>query len=200
MHSGKVGPVSDSHREYLGDVLTSAQHLLHLINDILDLSKVESGMMTFVGESVDLAELFDEIRDMFAPAAAGRQVTVERDISAEVGRVMADRARLKQILANYVSNAIKFGHDGATVTIRAFAEGADEFRIEVADQGPGIAAADLPKLFVEFQQLDSGAAKAHQGTGLGLALTRQLVEAQGGRVGVRSTLGSGSVFFAVLPK
>lgn len=97
-----------------------------------------------------------------------------------------------------MSNAIKFSAEGGRVVLRAMPEGADHFRLEVEDRGIGIAAADLPRLFVDFQQLDAGFAKRYQGTGLGLALTRRLVQAQGGTVGVRSALGVGSVFFVVL--
>jgi CheY-like chemotaxis protein len=111
-----------------------------------------------------------------------------------------DPARLKQVLYNYLSNALKFTSSGGLVTVRASPEGADFFRLEVHDTGSGIQPRDLSKLFVEFQQLDTGATKKHAGTGLGLALTKRIVEAQGGSVGVRSTPGVGSVFHAVLPR
>ncbi|HEX5371369.1 MAG TPA: response regulator, partial [Aquabacterium sp.] len=111
-----------------------------------------------------------------------------------------DPGRLKQVLYNYLSNAIKFTPEGGCVTVRAFPEGPQHFRLEVEDTGIGIAAADLPRLFVDFQQLDAGHSKQHPGTGLGLALTRRLVEAQGGQVGVRSTPGVGSVFHVVLQR
>src|SRR5207237_809846 len=116
------------------------------------------------------------------------------------GPVALDPARLKQVLYNYLSNALKFTPSGGLVTVRASPEGADFFRLEVHDTGSGIEPQDLPRLFVEFQQLDTGATKKHAGTGLGLALTKRIVEAQGGSVGVRSTPGVGSVFHAVLPR
>jgi signal transduction histidine kinase len=109
-----------------------------------------------------------------------------------------DAARLKQVLYNYLSNAIKFSPEGSRVTVRALPEGDRRFRLEVEDTGIGVAPADIERLFVEFQQLDAGLNKQHQGTGLGLALTRRLVEAQGGTIGVTSTPGVGSVFYAVL--
>ena len=108
-----------------------------------------------------------------------------------IDRVTLDPARLKQVLYNYLSNAIKFTNDGGHVQVRARPEGPDMFRLEVEDDGIGIAENDLGRLFVEFQQLDAGAAKRHSGTGLGLALTKRIVEAQGGSVGVRSTPGPG---------
>src|SRR5205823_4616556 len=100
----------------------------------------------------------------------------------------------------FISNALKFTRAGGIVEVRALAEGPDHLRLEVEDTGPGIAPQDLGRLFVEFQQLEAGAAKEHAGTGLGLALTRRLAESQGGSVGVRSTLGKGSVFHAILPR
>jgi len=111
-----------------------------------------------------------------------------------------DAARFKQMLYNYVSNALKFTPDGGRVSVRVSPEGEGAFRIEVEDTGIGIAPGDLGRLFVEFQQLDGGASKQHAGTGLGLALTKRMIEAQRGSVGVRSTVGAGSVFHAVMPR
>jgi CheY-like chemotaxis protein/anti-sigma regulatory factor (Ser/Thr protein kinase) len=135
----------------------------------------------------------------FAPDSSRRGIEVRVDVADDVATVVADSRRLRQVLLNYFSNAMKFTGDGGRVALRAQREGRDAFRVEVEDTGLGIAAADIPRLFVEFQQLDSGTTKQHQGTGLGLALTRRLVEAQGGTVGVESTLGKGSRFYAVLP-
>jgi signal transduction histidine kinase len=114
--------------------------------------------------------------------------------------VVIDPSRLKQVLYNYLSNAIKFTPEGGHVTIRVAPQDADHFRLEVEDSGIGIPPQDMERLFVEFQQLDASVSKKYQGTGLGLALTRRIAEAQGGRVGVRSTPGQGSTFFAVLPR
>jgi CheY-like chemotaxis protein len=121
-------------------------------------------------------------------------------VDSEIGEVVLDPSRLKQVLYNYVSNALKFTLEGGTVAIRALGATSDTFRLEVSDTGIGISEADLGRLFVEFQQLDSGTTKRHAGTGLGLALTKRIVEAQGGSVGVKSVLGSGSVFHAILPR
>jgi PAS domain S-box-containing protein len=199
MHDAKVGPVSPSHREFLGDILSSARHLLQLINDVLDLSKIEAGRMVFRQEPVDLPRLCGEVRDILRSLAAARRIAIAVAVSPAVGEVFADPARLKQLLYNYLSNAIKFTGEGGRIELRVLPEGAAAFRIEVEDTGIGIAAEDLPRLFVEFQQLDAGAAKSFGGTGLGLAIARRLVEAQGGRVGVVSTPGRGSTFSAVLP-
>jgi len=122
------------------------------------------------------------------------------DLDPALGELRVDGSRLKQVLFNFLSNALKFTPAGGHVTVRARPEGERCFRIEVEDSGIGIAPADQQRLFVDFQQLDSGTAKRHEGTGLGLALTRRLVEAQGGSVGLRSTPGVGTVFHAVLDR
>jgi signal transduction histidine kinase len=114
--------------------------------------------------------------------------------------VFSDPARLKQVLYNYLSNAIKFGPPGSHVRVRVQVQDAERFRIEVHDGGPGIRSEDQARLFVEFEQLDASPGKHHPGTGLGLALTKRIVEAQGGQVGVESEPGRGSVFHAVLPR
>jgi PAS domain S-box-containing protein len=200
MHRGKVGPVSAVHKEYLGDILASSQHLLQLINDVLDLTKVESGKMEFRPERVDLATLVDAVRDTLRVLSANQGLQIETEIDPESTAAVVDPARVKQILFNYLSNAIKFTPPGGRVLVRISAEGPDMVRLDVEDTGVGIPADQLQKLFVEFEQLDSGTTKQHQGTGLGLALSKRLVEAQGGRVAVRSTPGKGSTFSAILPR
>jgi protein-histidine pros-kinase len=200
MHDGKLGPVSERHREFLGDILTSSRHLLQLINDVLDLAKVEAGKMEFRPEPVDLGSVGAEVRDGLRSLAEARRIAVTVSVDPSLGEVVTDPARLRQVLYNYLSNALKFTSEGGRVEIRIGPDGAERFRLEVEDTGIGIAPADVPRLFKEFQQLDSGSAKRHGGTGLGLALTRRLVEAQGGNVGVASRPGEGSVFFAVLPR
>jgi PAS domain S-box-containing protein len=198
LHSGFVKPDSPKHQEFLGHIGTSGRHLLQLINDVLDLSKVESGKFEFFPEPVDLAVVLQEAQAILHTASLRKDIVISTEIDAGLADLKLDPARLKQVLYNYLSNAIKFTSAGGHVSVRAMGEGPDHFRVEVADTGIGISAADLPRLFSEFQQLDAGYSKQHQGTGLGLALTRRLVEAQGGQVGVRSTVGEGSVFFVVL--
>jgi PAS domain S-box-containing protein len=197
---GRVPPDSPKHHEFLGDVLKSARHLLQLINDILDLAKVESGRIDFRPETIELDAVIGEVRDVVRGIAATRGTTIEMTIDPAVGPVTLDPARLKQILYNFLSNAVKFAPDHGRVSIRVRPEDDNLFRLEVEDNGIGIPMEDLPRLFVEFQQLDSSTAKRFQGTGLGLALTRRIVEAQGGWVGVTSEVGVGSTFYAVLPR
>jgi len=203
LQRGVVRPESPKHQEYLGHIGTSGRHLLQLINDVLDLSKVESGKFEFSPEPVQLPQLVSEVMGILQGAALRKQIVMQADIHQELGQpgaLVLDPVRLKQVLYNYLSNAIKFTPEAGHVSVRAMPEGATRFRLEVEDTGIGIAQADLGRLFGEFQQLDSGYAKQHQGTGLGLALTRRLVEAQGGSVGVRSQLGEGSVFHLVLER
>jgi len=200
LHDGKVGPIGANQKEYLSDILTSADHLLQLINDVLDLSKVESGKLEFQPETVNLAKLITEVRNILQPLAVGKHLTISVEVADALAQVVIDPAKLKQILYNYLSNAIKFTPEDGRITVRAHAtENPADFRLEVEDTGIGIMADEVAKLFIAFQQLDSSTAKKHQGTGLGLALTKKIVEAQGGRVGVRSARGQGSVFFAILP-
>ena len=198
LHAGLVKPDSPKHHEFLGHIATSGRHLLQLINDVLDLSKVEAGKFDFYPEAVNLPTLLQEVQDVLQTASLRKGIEISVDIDPGLTDLWLDPARLKQVLYNYLSNAIKFTGAGGQVAVRAMAEGDDHLRIEVADTGIGISAADLPRLFTEFLQLDAGYSKQHQGTGLGLALTRRLVQAQGGQVGVRSSLGTGSVFFVVL--
>ncbi len=200
MHKGRAGPLNAEQKEYLGDILVSSRHLLQLINDVLDLAKVEAGKMEFHPEGIDLAKLYGEVRDTIRGIAAERRIVIEADIDPMVTGIQLDPAKLKQVLYNYLSNAIKFSHEHGVVKVRIMAESQDRFRIDVEDVGDGIRPEDMPRLFVEFQQLDSSPSKKHAGTGLGLAFTKRIVEAQGGSVLASSVFGSGSIFSAILPR
>jgi signal transduction histidine kinase len=200
MYTGEVGTVSDEQKEYLGDILSSARHLLQLINDVLDLAKVEAGKMTFHPEAVDLEKLVSEVCDILRPLAAHKRIFIEAAVDSTLTGVTVDPSKFKQVLYNYLSNAIKFTPDEGHVIVRIKPQGENSFILEVEDSGMGIQPEDIGRLFVEFQQLDASRAKKYQGTGLGLALTKRIIEAQGGRVGVRSTPGQGSTFFASLPR
>ncbi|MDB6000300.1 MAG: sensor hybrid histidine kinase, partial [Rhizobacter sp.] len=200
LHSGAVPVESPKNREFLGHIGTSGRHLLQLINDVLDLSKVESGKFEFFPEPVNLVSLVNEANDILHTSIQRKSLAVSVDIDPTLTDIVVDAGRLKQALYNYLSNAIKFTPESGWVAVRASAEGPAHFRIEVEDNGIGISEADMARLFTEFQQLDAGYGKQHPGTGLGLALTRKLVQAQGGSVGVRSTEGVGSVFHLVLAR
>jgi signal transduction histidine kinase len=200
LHAGRVGPLTDTQVEYLGDVLLSSRHLLQLINDVLDLAKVEAGKTELQLENVDLARVASEARDILRGLAAEKRIDLTIDVAPELPAVRADARLLKQILYNYLSNAIKFTPDRGKVQLRIRPASGASFVIEVEDSGIGIDADDLQRLFVEFQQLDSSSVKQYPGSGLGLALTKRIVEAQGGTVGVVSVLGKGSTFRAELPR
>jgi PAS domain S-box-containing protein len=197
MHDGKLGSVTEEHKEVLGDILTSARHLLHLINDILDLSKVEAGRMEFRPEPGRIESLVYEVCDVMRPLAERKRIVLTVETASDLTAVI-DLSKFKQILYNYLSNAVKFTPQGGKVAVRVTREPNSWFRLEVEDTGVGIAPQEIARLFQEFQQLPNNR-NADQGTGLGLALTRHIVEAQGGSVAVRSVPGSGSVFSAVLP-
>ena len=196
---GEVGPLGPQQLDFLADIHTSGKHLLRLINDVLDLSKVEAGKLDFDAEPIELEAVIGEVAGVVRSVASAKGIVPSVQIDPSIGIVNVDPSRLKQVLYNYLSNAFKFSKPGGAVEILAERYGEGEFWLAVRDHGNGIAPADLKRLFVDFEQLDLGRGKAHGGTGLGLALTRRLVEAQGGRVGVDSTLGEGSTFFAILP-
>ena len=200
MADARYGPLPKKYQDFAKVMNASAKHLLQLINDILDLAKVESGKIDFQPEPVDLAVVVGEATSIVTGLAAKRNIQVTVDVDRSLGRVQLDPMRLKQVLYNYLSNAIKFTPEGGRVTLRVRPDGKTYFRIEVEDTGIGIRPEDEHRLFIEFQQLDASTAKKFPGSGLGLALTKRLVEAQGGTVGVRSVSGSGSTFFATLPQ
>jgi PAS domain S-box-containing protein len=197
LYDRKLGQLSEDQVDVMGDILTSARHLLQLINDILDLSKVEAGHMEFRPERSAIAQLLFEVRDVVRPLADKKNLHLATEVPGDLVANL-DPGRFKQVLYNYLSNAVKFTADGGRITVRIARQGDSSLRVDVEDTGIGIAADEMPRLFQEFSQLPNSR-KAEQGTGLGLALTRHIVEAQGGNVAVRSTLGHGSVFSAVLP-
>ena len=193
------GPINDKQQEYVKNILTSGRHLLSLINDILDLSKVESGKMELELSTFSLRESLDASLMMLKEKSLKGDVCLRMELTQEADtNIVADQRKLKQILFNLVSNAVKFTPGGGTVEVTATRDG-DFIEITVADTGLGIKAEDIPKLFQAFTQLESVYTKGFEGTGLGLALTRQLVELHGGRIWVESTFGVGSRFIFTVP-
>lgn len=200
IHDGRVGPVTTTQQEYLADVLTSASHLLRIVNDLLDLTKVEAGKMIFVAGDVDVDLVVREVCDSLRPMSAERGVGINYVVEPRVRHVVGDAHRLKQVLYNYIANALRFAPRNDTVAVRVTPDGDDCFRVVVEDTGPGIAAADLPRLFKRYEQGSHNTGSGREGTGLGLALTRRIVEAQGGYAGVTTEPGKGAAFFAVFPR
>ncbi|MEO5742189.1 MAG: ATP-binding protein [Vicinamibacterales bacterium] len=200
MADERLGPMPPKYAEFSSLILKSAGHLLQLINDILDLAKVESGKIDLKPERVDLAAVVEDVSSIAEGLARQRDIRIETEVAPEIGDVHLDPNRLKQVLYNYLSNAIKFSREHGRIAARVRPDGPDHFCIEVQDWGIGINENDINRLFVEFQQLDASSAKHYKGTGLGLALTKRIVEAQGGSVGVRTESGRGSTFYAKLPR
>jgi PAS domain S-box-containing protein len=196
---GKPGVLNAKQLEYLSVILSSGRHLLQLINDVLDLSKVEAGRMELHAESFGVLEAIDEVVTVVSEAARKKRIAIERQIGPELGRVTLDRQKFVQVLCNLLSNAVKFTDENGKVTIIGDRPADAFFRVQVCDTGIGIRPEDLGSLFVEFQQLDSGTTRRYGGTGLGLALTKRIVEFQGGTITVASEPGRGSTFAVTLP-
>ena len=193
------GPINDKQQEYVNNILSSGRHLLALINDILDLSKVEAGKMELELNDFPLQELLDASVMMLKERAFKGGITLHLDLAPEADlHIVADQRKLKQILFNLLSNAVKFTPEGGRVNVSAVRDG-NFIEITVADSGLGIKDEDIPKLFQSFTQLESVYTKKFEGTGLGLALTRQLVELHGGRIWVKSEFGTGSRFIFTIP-
>jgi len=199
MIDGKPGALNPKQSEYLGDILNSGRHLLQLINDVLDLAKVEAGKMELNLEEFSLSRAIEEVRAVAKPMAQKKGIRIGVDIEAGLGLVLLDQQKFKQVLYNLLSNGIKFTDDGGLVDIMAMGVEGGCFRLSVRDSGIGIRDEDLGRLFREFEQLETGAARRYEGTGLGLALTRKLVELQSGTISVESRIGEGSTFTVTLP-
>jgi signal transduction histidine kinase/DNA-binding response OmpR family regulator len=191
------GETADTRQVYLRTIHDSGAHLLALINDILDLAKVEAGRMDLYLEEVDAPEIVGGVVATIQPLAERKHITVAA-LSDDGLRLTADAGKVKQILYNLLSNAIKFTPEGGLVTIRTSAAG-EIIRFSVTDTGIGIAEQDQERVFHEFQQVDGAASRHYEGTGLGLALTRRFAELHGGRIWLESRLGHGSTFHVEIP-
>ena len=191
------GDINDRQEEYLRDIHGSGQHLLELINEILDLSKVEAGGMKLEYSSIELGPLLDEAASMLRERAVAHGITVIVEVPAEIGPVYTDVLRLKQVVLNLMTNAVKFTADGGSVIVRAIRRAA-EIEITVTDNGIGVPEDDRERIFESFQQGGRGSSR-EEGTGLGLTLSRRIVELLGGRMWLESEVGVGSTFGFSLP-
>ncbi|HEX7971758.1 MAG TPA: HAMP domain-containing sensor histidine kinase [Thiobacillus sp.] len=191
------GPLNADQMEYLGDVNHAGQLLLRLINDVLDLAKVEAGRLELFYESFPIAQTIREAATALRGAAEKKGLTIQLNLPPDLGLISADQIRLKQVLFNLLSNAVKFTDRGGVNVSAAIEDG--QLHIAIADTGIGIKPEDMQKIFVEFSQVDASHARRHEGTGLGLALSRRLVETHGGRIWLESQFGTGSVFHVLLP-
>jgi signal transduction histidine kinase len=191
------GDVNDKQAEYLDDILSSGNHLLSLINDVLDLSKVEAGQVELDIAPFSLREALERGVVMVRERATRGGVEISTELASDLDIVQGDERRVRQVIFNLLTNAVKFTPDGGKIVV-ASSQVDREVRVSVTDTGPGIAPEDHERIFAEFQQTDVGL-KQREGTGLGLALSTRLVELHGGRIWVESELGHGSRFLFTLP-
>lgn len=191
------GTLNADQLEYLGDIHNAGQLLLRLINDVLDLAKVEAGRMELFYEIFPIAQTVRETVTALRGAAEKKGLAIKVSLPPDLGLITADQIRFKQILFNLLSNAVKFTDRGGVV-VSGSIEG-DRLHVAVADTGIGMRPEDMGRIFVEFSQVDASHARRYEGTGLGLALTKRLVEAHGGRIWLDSQFGEGSTFHISLP-
>ena len=192
-----AGQLNDKQKRFVHHIKQGSGHLLQLINDILDLSKIEAGQLEFHCEAFEIGEALPEVLSTIRPLAMAKHITVQEKIESELG-VFADRVRFKQILYNLLSNAVKFTPKDGRIDIEC-SEKADSVCVSVADTGIGIRPEDQKLVFEEFRQVEVSHANTQEGTGLGLAITKRLVEQQGGKISLESELGKGSRFTVTLP-
>ena len=196
---GEQGSVPDAeHRSLLQIALNNCERLVRIINDILDVSKIESGNLPLHKKAVNIAELIRQAVDVVGGPAHNAGVRIDVKLPGDLRPVMVDQDRIVQALVNLLSNAVKFAPGGSTVSVAALA-GAQAVTVSVSDEGEGIAPENLNRLFRKFQQVDSSSSRRKGGTGLGLAITKAIVEQHGGRIFVDSELNKGTRFSIVLP-
>jgi len=193
----KPGKLNAKQTEYLNDILNSGRHLLQLINDVLDLSKIDAGRMEVFPETFSLSKAVEEVCAVISPMAKRKNIAIRTEIAPTVESVTLDQQKFRQVLYSLASNAVKFADDRSHVDIVAGLHESNRLRLQV--RGIGIKPKDIEKLFVEFQQIDSGTARRYEGTGLGLAVTKKIVELQKGAITVESEPGKGSLFTVILP-
>ena len=193
-----VGSLNEKQRRFVHHIQTDSEHLLGLINDVLDLSRIEAGGLVIRTETLSLQTAINEAVNAIRPQASGKQVAVREDTDSRIPHVIADSLRLRQILYNLLSNGVKFTDPGGEVVVTATVD-EDFVQITVADTGLGISSEECGRIFDKFYQVGYTTAGVRQGTGLGLTICKQLVEAQCGKIWVESEPGKGSRFHFTLP-
>ena len=212
LHQGLAGPLNPEQKKQIGMVLGSSRHLLTLVNDVLDLTKIEAGDLQVSFKPFAVSDALQRCRELLMPLAERKNLRLEVRIAPEVGQIVNDRRRVEQVLINLVGNGIKFTDKGQVVVLAdllppghknggrlAANHSGPVVRIQVVDSGIGMRPEDLGKLFNAFRQLDSGLNRQHEGTGLGLVICEQLLRAMGGDIAVQSQWGAGSTFTVTLP-
>jgi signal transduction histidine kinase len=196
--SGRLGELTPEQRNMVSMMERNTQNLIELVNDLLDASKLESGTMKLEPSQVELRGLIEELREQMLPLAAEKGIALEDSIPEDLPALRADRPKLRRVLVNLISNALKFTPKGGRVGVSAQREGA-MVRASVSDTGVGIPEEDVQDIFDKYAQARSRATRSEKGTGLGLYITRQLVELHGGKIEVRSEVGRGSTFSFTIP-
>ena len=196
--SGRLGELTPEQKNMVAMMERNAQSLIELVNDLLDASKLESGTMRLDVTSIDLRALVDELRETMEPLVREKGLTLEEAMPTDLPLVEADRAKLRRVLVNLISNAIKFTGRGGEISVRAVREDG-QVKVAISDTGVGIAPEDVARLFDKYEQARSRATRGEKGTGLGLYITKQLVELHGGEIKVESEVGKGSTFSFTLP-
>lgn len=203
MLEGMAGTMAEQQKEYLTDIYDSGKHLLLLIDDILDLSKVETGKMELELSEFNLKDLIEGSLVMFKEKAMKHNIKVKAEVEKGISTIIADERKIKQVMFNLLSNAMKFTPDGGSVFVRARllkdTDSLDFIEITVEDTGIGISPDDQKRLFQPFHQLEIALSKKYPGTGLGLAICKRIVELHGGKIWVESEVGKGSRFSFVIP-
>jgi len=194
---GIYGDAPEKMRNVLERIQTNGKHLLGLINDVLDLSKIEAGQLVLSLNDYSIKDMMQGVYVAVEPLAGNKKLNFKLEVPPDLPPARGDERRLSQVLLNLVGNAIKFTDTGEVAMKASAANGS--YTVAVRDTGPGIAEADQAKIFEEFQQSESTHTKAKGGTGLGLAIAKRIVEMHGGRLWVESTLGNGSTFFFTIP-
>jgi hypothetical protein len=194
----RVGPLNDEQKKQLNMVKNSSQHLLALINDVLDISKIEAGQLQLVNEEINLPQIIEKALLSVRPLAESKGIELKYKVSPNINSVMGDNRRVEQILLNLLSNAIKFTEKGFVEIVAG--EDGDNIIIRVMDTGIGIKKEDMETVFENFRQIDSGLSRKYEGTGLGLSISKRLAELMRGKIWVESVWGKGSTFSFSLPK
>ncbi|HYE16926.1 MAG TPA: ATP-binding protein [Tepidisphaeraceae bacterium] len=197
--TGAGTPAEQRTGRYVTNILTSGRNLLELINDLLDLAKIEAGRMEVRSAPLPLGDLFEGLTGILKPLSEKKQIEILSTITSDVPILYTDAAKLQQVLYNFLSNAIKFSPAGGTITLSAERVDDGHVRVSVTDRGPGIDPEKHALIFEKFRQLDGSVTREHGGTGLGLAISKELVSLLGGEIGVRSTAGEGATFWVQLP-
>ena len=195
---GLAGSLNQEQHKQMAMVQSSARHLLALINDVLDISKIEAGQLELAFTSFDLRLSIEKVVKLISPLAEKKGIDLRMDVSAEIGPITSDQRRLEQVILNLINNAVKFTEKGHVVI--ACRNENDHCLLSVSDTGIGMKPEEIPNLFQPFHQIDAGLTRKHEGTGLGLSICKKILDVMGGAIDVESRWGQGSIFTVRIPR